>query len=448
MQAAGRDLRMVKRMKHRRWVLLTTASLFLTGTLWGLQGHDANPAFPSLPLDHPAIQFLERSTADPVARLQKRLETGEEKLELHPLWGYLPDLLKHLGVPVDSQALVFSKTSSQVSRISPFSPRAIYFNDEVAVGYVQNSPVLELSSLDPQQGTVFYTFLNLPDAGEPGFLRQEMDCLQCHMSPATLNIPGVMVSSVYPPDYNAPFARAGSFVTDHRTPLEDRWRGWYVTGLHGAIRHGGNLPVDASERPPESELRRSQNLTSLDERLDTSAYLAPTSDIVALLTLEHQTRMTNLLTRIGWETRIAAADGKLPEFQPRLSAVIDELVTYLLFTDEAPLRSPIQGVSTFTKTFPQRGPRDPQGRSLRDFDLEKRLFRYPLSYLIYSPAFDSLPDLAREGIYRKLYDILTGQDASPKFAYLVAEDRRAVLEILRDTKPDLPAYWKDSAGAP
>jgi lysyl-tRNA synthetase class I len=163
------------------------------------------------------------------------------------------------------------------------------------------------------------------------------------------------------------------------------------------------------------------------------------------MTLEHQTHMTNLITRIGWETRVAVAEGTLEESRKRLDSIMEELVTYMLFADEAPIRSPIEGVSSFTKTFPQRGPRDKQGRSLRDFDLEKRLFRYPLSYMVYSAAFDSLPDIARDGIYQKLYDVLTGKDTGPAFARLSAEDRGAVLEILRDTKPSLPAYWKNSA---
>lgn len=444
-QNTQRSLLPVKRRRSRRWVLLGTASLILTGTVWALQGHDENPDFPPIPIAHKAIQYSERPADDPVARLQQQMEKGEVKLEFQPRWGYLPSVLQHLGIHVDSQLLVFSKTSSQVSQISPVAPRALYFNDHVSVGYVQDGQMLELASLDPKQGMVFYT-LAVQKSAEPSFTRQETDCLKCHMSPATLNIPGIMVSSVYPTDSDSPFGRAGSFVTDHRTPLEDRWGGWYVTGLHGAIRHRGNRSGDVLETPTPSDRLRSQNRSSLDDRLNPSAYPAPTSDIVALLTLEHQTRMTNLITRIGWETRVAVADGKLGEFQTRLDSVLDELVTYLLFADEAPMRSPIQGVSPFTKTFPQRGPRDKQGRSLRDFDLQKRLFRYPLSYMIYSPAFDNLPDVARNEICRKLYDILTGQDTNPTFAHLSAEDRRAVWEILRDTKPDLPAYWKGSRG--
>lgn len=430
-------------MTGRHLLLLAVAGFSLPGAGWALQGHDVNPDFPAIPSDHKAIQYEERAADNPVARLQARLEKGEAKLEFQPRWGYLASVLELLGVPVDSQLLVFSKTSSQIAEISPTSPRAIYFNDSVSVGYVQGGRALELASLDPKQGMVFYT-LDVQRSDKPTFSRQGMACLQCHMSPATLNVPGIVVSSVYAADYDSPYVRAGGFATDHRVPLEQRWGGWYVTGRHGAFRHRGNIPLDLLERPAESELQ-TQNLVSLEERINTAAYPAPTSDIVALMTLEHQTHMTNLITRIGWETRVAVAEGTLEESRKRLDSIMEELVTYMLFADEAPIRSPIEGVSSFTKTFPQRGPRDKQGRSLRDFDLEKRLFRYPLSYMVYSAAFDSLPDIARDGIYQKLYDVLTGKDTGPAFARLSAEDRGAVLEILRDTKPSLPAYWKNSA---
>jgi len=96
------------------------------------------------------------------------------------------------------------------------------------------------------------------------------------------------------------------------------------------------------------------------------------------------------------------------------------------------------------KTFPQRGQRDRKGRSLREFDLQKRLFRYPLSYMVYSEAFDALPDVVRSAVYEKIYQVLTGEDASDRFAKLSAQDRTAILEILRDTKTNLPAYWSSA----
>ena len=153
------------------------------------------------------------------------------------------------------------------------------------------------------------------------------------------------------------------------------------------------------------------------------------------MTLEHQIRMTNLIIRVDWDARIGTAGDKL-------NSEIEELLKYMLFADEAPLREPVKGVSSFTETFPRRGPRDPQGRSLRDFDLQTRLFRYPLSYMIYSAAFDGLPAKVRDRIYQRLYEVLTGKDAGPTFAQLTPETRTAILEILRATKPNLPSQWK------
>jgi hypothetical protein len=158
------------------------------------------------------------------------------------------------------------------------------------------------------------------------------------------------------------------------------------------------------------------------------------------MTLEQQTRITNLMIRTGWEGRIAD-----PAAKAQIDTDLESLVTYMLFADEASLHGPVEGVSTFTKSFPMRGPRDRHGRSLRDFDLNRRLFRYPLSYMIYSETFDSLPDAIRERVYQRLYDVLSGRDQSDKFKRLSAGDRQAVLEILRETKPGLPAYFKTGA---
>jgi len=202
------------------------------------------------------------------------------------------------------------------------------------------------------------------------------------------------------------------------------------------MRHLGNAVGHDSAHPELLDMRDSQDLTSLAKKFDSSGYLSGVSDIVALMTLEHQTRMVNLMIRTGWEARIAD-----PAAKPQLDKDIESLVTYMLFADEASLHGQVRGVSTFTKTFPERGPRDRQGRSLRDFDLKRRLFRYPLSYMIYSEAFDGMPDDVRDRVYRRVFDVLTGIDQSDKFKRLSAEDRRAVLEILRDTKPGLPAYF-------
>jgi len=384
-----------------------------------------------LPADHAAIQYFDRPSTDAVARLSEQIANGTVRLEFDKKFGYLPSMLKHLDVNVDSQMLVFSKTSFQAAKISPREPRSIFFNDTVTVGYVQGSDVLEFAALDPKQGYVFYTFENL-QSPKPAADRRDV-CLQCHHGPATSGVPGIMIASVYPDSSGMPYARLGMPVTDQRTRFQDRWGGWYVTGTHGGQQHRGNAMARDRQHPDLLESRDTQNITDLSKRFDTSTYLSPYSDLIALMTLEHQTRMTNLLTRAGWDARIES---------PGVDADIESVVTCMLFADEARLMDTVAGVSTFTKTFPERGPRDRQGRSLRDFDLQKRLFRYPLSYMIYSDAFDNLPDTVRERIYQRLYDVLSGKEKSEKFAKLSAEDRANILAIVSDTKLGLPAYWR------
>ena len=413
---------------HRRASVALAAALSMV--TWAIAQQLEDTFY--IPLDDPAIQYAQRPLDDPVARLEKRLQSGEVKLETAPNGlGYLPSLLKLLDVNPDSQALVFSKTSTQNDKIGPRTPRAIYFNDDVSVGFVRDSDVLEIAALDPRQGVQFYALVN---ADQPVITHAE-GCLRCHQGPVTLGVPGLVISSVHPISQTRQ-EHGNSFMTDHRTPLSARWGGWYVTGTTGSQTHLGNNTnlVDPVRSGPAST-QPTQNLTSIGDFFDTSRYLAPTSDVVALMTLEHQVRMINLMVRIGWDARLGTA----PE---TLNPEIEQMLKYMLFADEEPLREPVKGVSTFTDTFPKRGPRDSQGRSLRDFDLKTRLFRYPLSYMIYSPAFDGLPDKVRDRVYQRLYEILTGKDTSKTVAKLSPETRRAILEIVSATKHGLPDYWR------
>jgi hypothetical protein len=366
---------------------------------------------------------------DAVAKLGRQIERGDVKLDYAADgWGYLRSLLKHLDINADSQILVFSKTSFQLTKISPQTPRALFFNDSAAVGSVQDGKVFELISADPVQGLIYYT-LDTQKTDKPKFERRFSECLNCH-GPAN----GLVVSSVYPATDGTPFV-TGTFFQgiDHRTPLEDRWGGWYVSGTHGALHHLGNAIARNPDRPFDLEQNGTQNLTSLDSKFDTSKYIVPTSDIVSLMTLEHQAHMTNLIIAVGQQFRRASASGTLENSKTTLDRAVDQLVDYMLFVDEAPIHDPIKGISSFTSTFPQRGPRDMQGRSLRDFDLQKRLFRYPLSYMIYSDVFEAMPAVARSRVYQRLQDVLSGKDQSPKFSHLSAADRQAIAEILHDT---------------
>jgi len=420
----------------RRWSVFCL-SLFGLSVAAAVAGLDVDLRIPP---EHPAIDYFKTPPDDAVARLAKRIDRGEVKLDYIPgRLGYLPSVLKNLNINTDSQMLVFSKTSFQAPLISPRSPRAVFFNDTVSVGSVKGGEVLEFAALDPKQGVVFYT-LSVDKATKPIFVRRDV-CLQCHQVQATLGVPGIEVGSSFPKPDGTPNFQAGYTAVDHRIPLEQRWGGWFVTGKTGSVMHMGNAIVPDPENPTELDRTDAHNLISLSAKVNLEGYAAQTSDIVALMVLEHQTRMTNLMVRLGWETRVAQFEGKMAEAEARLNTDVEELVAYMLFAEEAPLKEPVEGVSTFTKTFPQRGPRDTQGRSLRDFDLKTRMFHYPLSYMIYAEAFDGMPDWARERVYRRLYDVLTGKDSSERFKRISTADRSAVLEIVRDTKRRLLDYW-------
>jgi hypothetical protein len=205
-----------------------------------------------------------------------------------------------------------------------------------------------------------------------------------------------------------------------------------------------NVLSSDPQHPEQLDRAAGTNLSSLAGHFETSAYLTNTSDIVALMVLAHQTQMHNWITLTNYQTRIALADPKeTPEdLRKRVEAPAEQLVRYLLFTNEVPLQTPIGGTSDFARQFSARGPRDSQGRSLRDFDLQKRIFKYPCSYLIYSEAFDAIPSPAKDYVYRRLFDILSGREQAPEFASLSSQDRRAILEILVATKPGLPEEWK------
>lgn len=405
-----------------------------------------------VPLEHEAIQYTARPIDDAVTRLQKQLSSGKVKLAYDEEHGYLKSVLRALDIPVESQVLVFSKTSFQAPRISPRMPRALYYNDHVSVGFVRGGDVLEIAAQDPKQGTVFYT-LEQERTSRPQFDRNDT-CLQCHQSRATLGVPGLFVSSVYPSSSGAPLFQAGTAFVYQESPISKRWGGWYVSGTHGDMTHRGNAIVPDKLRPDELETEGTQNVTDLSAKFNTGAYLTPHSDIVSLMVLEHQSYMANLITRVGFETRMALAEAAavngeasaLPDsIQNRINAAAEELVEYMLFRKEAKITAPIRGTSGFAEAFMKAGPRDKRGRSLRDLDMTSRMFRYPCSYLIYSEAFDNMPPVVKDRVLRRLWEVLTGRESGAAFAHLSGDDRKAILEIITDTKQRLPAWWKTAA---
>jgi hypothetical protein len=378
---------------------------------------------------------------DAIARLGRQMAAREVALDYREGAGYLPSLLERLGINVDSQVLVFSKTSFQHAFINPKNPRALYFNDNVSVGTVPGGSVYEMMALEPSRGLAFYS-LDVRQADHPVFQRRGVECLFCH-GPGNNGAAGMVVASVFPDAQGVP-AYTSAFIStiDHQTPFDRRWGGWYVTGTHGSQRHMGNAVAIDREHPVDLEQANTQNLTSLKAKIDVTKYLTDTSDLVALLTLDHQVGMVNRLGAIGVQyRREQQGSGLRNGEQQRLDDRVRDLVDYMLFVNEAPLREPVSGMSGFTRTFSQRGPRDRLGRSLREFDLRTRLFTHPLSYMIYSDLFDAIPPAVRDRVYARLHDVLTGKDASPVYGSLQPAERKVLLQIVRDTKSNLPAEW-------
>ena len=387
--------------------------------------------------DEPAIRYSTTPATDAVAALNLKLQNGSATLTFDPSNGYLRSVLDALKVPVESQGLVFSQTSFQAPLINIQNPRAVYFADTVAVGWVRGGRVLEVTAQDPAQGVIFYS-LEQTASPSPRFVRNN-DCLACHLSWETLGVPGLTVQSVYPlPDE---LSYVNGFTTVHGSPLEQRWGGWFVTGDHGGVKHMGNVPVMPKEKGTSKLANPTRPLTSVEGLFDLKGYPTPYSDVVAQMVLAHQTNMTNLITRTGWEARLLAAKPSV-DASARVTEAARDLVDYLLFIDEAPFVGPMKGGSGFTERFAMEGPKDKQGRSLRDFELRRRLFRYPCSYMIYTPGFDGMPALARDAVYARMWEILSGREKGPRYKVLSLADRKAIVEILRDTKPGIPDYFQ------
>jgi len=405
--------------------------------------------------ERPPILYSKARPSNAIERLQEKIDSGAMQLPFHDERGYLSAILRELQVPRSSQVLVFSKTSMQRQHISPKSPRAIYFNDELYIGFCQNAQVLEISAVDPHLGAVFYT-LDQEEATRPRFTRQTDSCLLCHASSQTKYVPGHTLRSVFSDRTGEAILSQGTTRVDQSTPFERRWGGWYVTGTHGKQSHVGNqLVKPGTEREVIEKNAEGQNITNLERFFDTTKYETPHSDIVALMVLEHQTEAHNFLARASIQTRLALHFQTMlnkeldqpPDYQSestarRIRSICEPLVRYFLFSAEAKLTDRIQGTSTFATDFEKKGPRDSKGRSLRDLDLERRLFKYPCSYLIYSDAFAQLPIEAKNYVYQLMYDVLSTPNYGSGFSHLDANDRQAILEILRDTKKDLPDYWR------
>lgn len=434
--------RRLKFMPNRSSLILSTVAMIACLGEWnGKSLHAQTASF-----EKPPINYQSAKVDDAVTRLNKRIANGEVKLGFNSDHGYLKSVLESLKVPVSSQGLVFSKTSLQIQRISPSRPRAVYFNDEVYVGWVQNGDVIEIAATDAKQGPTFYT-LTQRESESPMFVRDQGQCIVCHASSRTQNVPGYLVRSVYPNRSGHPNYGSGTFTTNITSPFSERWGGWYVTGSHGKMRHMGNATFRANERSPDFD--DGANRRTLKGLVNTRPYLSSDSDLVALMVLEHQTQMHNAITFANYETRQALHQSysmnKLLEREPkhvsevakrRIDSAANRVIEHLLMCDEFKLTDAVSGSSSFATEFEKLGPFDSKRRSLRELDLKTRLFLYPCSFLIYSDSFKALPEQVKRPIMERLLGILEGKNDSKTFSHLTLEMRNSILEILRETHDD------------
>jgi hypothetical protein len=370
----------------------------------------------------------------------------------------LAELLAKLEIPVESQVLVFSKTSAQNSRIAPETPRAIYFSDDLYLGWVQGGEI-EAASFDPRLGMVFHLIqLTERKPGSPPPLVRERSCLNCHAGSSNHDLPGLVVRSVYPSATGLPLFEAGTFHTRQSSPIEERWGGWYVTGSVENREHLGNSLALAAPAGPGVELERlaEGRVLKLDGLFCCEPYLnGGQSDVVALMILEHQVGVHNLLIEANLTTRATLhrhtemqkafgepVEAPLSETNERiLQRLATKVLKEMLYVEEVPLPGGIEGTGIFQTAFEEGRKKSVGGRSLRDFRLYERLMKYRCSHLIYSEAFANLPDAIRTRILSQLHGILTKPADWPEFAHLGEAERGHILAIVKETVPDLPEGW-------
>jgi len=406
---------------HRTAVfwLLTAAAAYTTA---------AAPNWTGVLHEHPAIQYAVRPAIDRVAKLSEAIARGRV-LQRDARTGYLLPVLNALGVPVESQLLVFSKTGLQRALIGPQRPRALFFDESVAVGYVQGAPVVELAAHDPQQGVMFYT---IDQSAASPIITRRTNCLTCHVSASTLDVPGMLARSTAVGDDGNVLPQLGSNDVDHQTPHPDRWGGYFVTSEQAPTgynqrAHAGNITFSGRGNTSNQVF-----VDWINGSAETHGYLSASSHIVALMVFDHQMHAINLITRLNWESRAGGSEATIRRLE-------DELANYLLFIGEVPPSAAATPNASFAKRLEAKAPKDHLGRSCAQLDATNRLMRLPCSYMIYSEAFDGLPPTVKQVVYQRMLDVLSSE--APRalgIARATADDRRAVLEILRETKSDFP----------
>jgi len=403
--------------------------------------------------EQPPTHYSETAPQDEVTRLRERLERGELAF-VGDERQVLRAVLDTLQVPASSQVVVFSKTSLQRRRIRPDTPRALYFSDTVYVGWVPGG-LIEVAAIDPKLGPVFYALD--PRASDPArrTFARDNDCLRCHGDHFVRDVPALIARSVVPDATGEPLLQYGTKLVDDQTPFEERWGGWFVTGYEGAMDHQGNAwaPASGDMRGFSATGSRPSELSSF---FDTSRYLTGTSDVVALLVMEHQMAMQNSLTAASQRCQkmLVYQKSLLKAFkEPETDALVydsvksvftsaaEEVVDHLLFRDAAPVPPGVTGLPAFLGDFTKGAPRSASGHALKDLQLRDRLFSNRCSFLIYSDTFAALPEQLKGLIFERLYEALHDTHADGRYGYLEVNEKIRIYEILLETHPDARARW-------
>lgn len=397
----------------------------------------------TLDYEVPPISYAATKPSNPVQDLKEACDQGKVILRASSSRELLIDLLDKLAIPASTQVLSFAKHSLQSHHISPANPRSIYFNDGVYLGHVQDEEGLfELATFDARLGCTFYVVKKpVEKGGKISIERETNRCMTCHGGNRSRGVPGVMVRSVFVAPDGQPVLSAGSFRSDHTSPLKNRWGGWYVTGKSGGREHLGNYILPGKKKPSGVNNQQGINRDGLPQGI-ADQVLVPTSDIAALMVLEHETDAVNYITRLMYQYQLAGKPGLDGKVSPALEGAIQDLVGQLLFAGEFKLESPVQGSGQFRADFERQGPRSPDGRSLREMDMRTRMFRHPLSYMVYSRAFQALPEELRTKVWSGIYQIVNNPMFSPGFEGLTSKDKEAIREIVTQTIKPLPDFWK------
>jgi hypothetical protein len=387
-------------------------------------------------IDQPPHNYRQRTPVDPFTRLKDDLESGGILLDTSSEKAFVTSLLSALGVPVSSQMLVFSTTSLQLRLITQANPRALYFTDEMYVGYVPGGRI-EVEALDPELGGIFYIF-DIPVSGQKLRAERSERCMNCHASAENHRLPGLLVKSVVPGQMGGSLTAFRQEIIGHGVPFDQRLGGWYVTGKFAA-NHWGNIIGALSPNG------LSKSLIQPGQYFNFAKYPAPTSDILPELLLEHQAGFVNRVVEASYRARTnlhASGDHLSAEQDAELEEQARSVTRYLLFADEVPL--PAGGVESdavFRADFLRDRRAVNDEPSLKDFELRTRLFRYRCSYMIYSSLFRGLPPDMKQRIYRRLAKALSTETPDLEYAYLPPAERQTIAAVLRATLPDLPAGW-------